>query len=512
MRFLQIPTFKIFFILSFLFLSNNSEGNFFYENLLENHKQFLEKHFKNKNAHKEILSGFPHISLSDLEDRYVGYSEIIKLLRDLSSLDAPTRKKAQKRLDEMLFKINSSSDPSSIELVRIFIGVFLYSTNEDTTVWNNASAFLSRIQNRRIVFFEIEQELLSILFFPHANAHLRIMAAKALGRLRPRHPYIPDQLLEVLYKSWKKINMDTRNNTDEARVLIEVAKALIEIKPGKLIDALYYTDMVKPDTIESNVVTFPVPVDPREEQLYKNAQFLKGQLLETVLGRSESKPAKTLSARESNIRGAAEYALHNIQSDHPDIYLPLVHNLIFNKDFNIRRQAAHILVYFNPLRMADTLYAALSDPKKEIRIGGIRAAKEVSLYLLFPWYRFSFVNNWNYFLSFLGTHDLLKILDKNINGNNWRTDFTNVLSHSNIKIRIAAFILFFEKIISQQLINSLSYSDLDIRDKAVNALKDINPRQMMKSLSQSEIRRGISREVIFRCYNAFNPKSASGVQ
>ena len=56
------------------------------------------------------------------------------------------------------------------------------------------------------------------------------------------------------------------------------------------------------------------------------------------------------------------------------------------------------------------------------------------------------------------------------------TDFTNVLSHSNIKIRIAAFILFFEKIISQQLIDSLSYSDLDIRDKAVNALKDINPR------------------------------------
>ena len=211
MKFLQIPTIKIFFILSFLFLSNNSEANFFYEELLKNHRDFLEQYFRNKNTHKEILSGFPNISLSDLENRYAGYSEIIKLLRDISSLDNDIRKKARKRLDEMLFKINSSSDPSSIELVRIFIGVFLYSTNKDTTVWNNASAFLSRIQNRRIVFFEIEQELLSILFSPHANAHLRIAAAKALGRLRPRHPYIPDQLLEVLYRSWKKMTMDTRN-------------------------------------------------------------------------------------------------------------------------------------------------------------------------------------------------------------------------------------------------------------------------------------------------------------
>ena len=506
MKFLRIWSLKVLFILSCLFLVNSSNGKDFYETLLQNHRLSLTKYFEDESFYKELLFKFSSLSLSDLEDRYVGYSEIIKLLKDTNSRNRATRKTARKKMDEILFKINSSSDQSSIELVRIFVGVLLFSTWQDLSVWNSAAAFLSRIQNYKIMFFEVEQELISILFSSRADVQLRIAVAKTLGKIRPKHPYIPDQLIEALYRSWVKANYKL-SYRGEYRVVAAIAKALVKINPEKLIEALYYTNKTKPDTVESNVITFPPPVDPSKEENHEAlVQFLKSKLLEVTSDQPESKPTTKLSTRESKIRYAVEYALKKIQSDNPAIYYPLVNNLIFSEDFNMRKQAADILIYVNPQRMVSALHVALSHSKKDIRMGGIRAVREIRIYLLS--YLDNFFNHQDY-LNFLNTHGLKEILDGDFKKVSW-SDFFSNLSHSNIQVRMAALMVFFERIISQQLIDSLSHSDADIRDRAITALNEINPEKMTEALNQFQIRRGISRKVIFRCYNGFSTKSAVG--
>ena len=184
--------------------------------------------------------------------------------------------------------------------------------------------------------------MILILFSPHADASLRIAAAKAIGRIRPIHPYVPDQLIEALYKNWRKANYE-HNHRDGYRVVVEIAKALAEINPKKLIETLYDTGKTKPDTVGSSLIVFPIPIEPEGEKDEILVQFLKSRLLAVTSDQPESKPVIQLPTRESKIRHAVEYALKKIHSDNPDMYRPLINSLIFNENFSVHKQAADSL-------------------------------------------------------------------------------------------------------------------------------------------------------------------------